>query len=328
MAIIIKLSDGVYTFEFAADFSMAVVEKIKIEIPVIERKYDPATKKWTFVTKRAAETCANICLSNRMNVMYSVHLPSGKIVYIDFRWNNVKIPFRFPQLPGERDDVRAGQANTSKEKLSLKGICEYLEPFRANNPKSIARMCVNDGAKKIWCAMFRETWAGYFDTMNQRPDTNAIAINTSNYYATLEIPELCNDIEVIKTAFRRLSRIYHPDVSELTNATAAFQAINAAYSTLKNPEKKQSYDFDIVYRERNPSLRKPATFIYCKKPNGWSAEKLMTLNAFYFYAIVSADELGCLTVESIKDVAPVLNDKGQHLTAVKDGNSYRNSYTA
>ncbi|NNH37548.1 DnaJ C-terminal domain-containing protein [Acinetobacter terrae] len=53
----------------------------------------------------------------------------------------------------------------------------------------------------------------------------------------------------IKKAYRKLARKYHPDVSKEADAEEKMQAINVAYDTLSNEEKKAEYDFQIDHPE-------------------------------------------------------------------------------
>jgi molecular chaperone DnaJ len=48
--------------------------------------------------------------------------------------------------------------------------------------------------------------------------------------------------EELKTAFRKLARQYHPDVSEAPDAEERFKEINEAYAVLSDPEKRSVYD--------------------------------------------------------------------------------------
>lgn len=62
-----------------------------------------------------------------------------------------------------------------------------------------------------------------------------------NYYEELGVSRDAAADE-IKKAYRKLARKYHPDISKETDAEAKMQAINVAYDTLSNPEKKAEYD--------------------------------------------------------------------------------------
>jgi len=62
-----------------------------------------------------------------------------------------------------------------------------------------------------------------------------------DYYATLGLAKDAS-AEDIKSAYRRLARKYHPDVSKESNAEAKFKEMGEAYETLKDPEKRAAYD--------------------------------------------------------------------------------------
>lgn len=62
-----------------------------------------------------------------------------------------------------------------------------------------------------------------------------------DYYQTLGIEPGAGDAE-IKTAYRRLARKYHPDVSKEAGAEERFKAVNEAYEALRDPAKRRAYD--------------------------------------------------------------------------------------
>lgn len=66
-----------------------------------------------------------------------------------------------------------------------------------------------------------------------------------NHYETLGVPQNAS-AEDIKKAYRQLAMKHHPDKG---GDEAQFQKINAAYETLKDPQKRAEYD--------NPVQRKP-----------------------------------------------------------------------
>lgn len=72
------------------------------------------------------------------------------------------------------------------------------------------------------------------------------------YYGVLGLHPAATPI-AIRRAYRDLSKRYHPDTTELPVevATARFQALNAAYATLSNPQARALYDRQIGYSRLN-----------------------------------------------------------------------------
>jgi curved DNA-binding protein len=62
-----------------------------------------------------------------------------------------------------------------------------------------------------------------------------------DYYQTLGVEPGAGEAE-IKTAYRRLARKYHPDVSKEAGAEERFKAVNEAYEALRDPAKRAAYD--------------------------------------------------------------------------------------
>ena len=62
-----------------------------------------------------------------------------------------------------------------------------------------------------------------------------------DYYKILGIERDSKEAD-IKTAYRRLARKFHPDVSKEANAEKQFKEVGEAYEVLKDPEKRQAYD--------------------------------------------------------------------------------------
>ena len=71
---------------------------------------------------------------------------------------------------------------------------------------------------------------------------------TKNYYEILGITRNANP-DQIKKAYRKLARKYHPDISKEANAEENMKAINVAYDTLSNEQKKTEYDFQLDHPE-------------------------------------------------------------------------------
>ena len=62
-----------------------------------------------------------------------------------------------------------------------------------------------------------------------------------DYYSVLDVPPTASQDE-LQSAFRKLARKYHPDVSKEPDAEEQFKRVNEAYEVLKDPETRQCYD--------------------------------------------------------------------------------------
>jgi DnaJ-class molecular chaperone len=71
-----------------------------------------------------------------------------------------------------------------------------------------------------------------------------------NYYAVLGLKETAS-AEEVQEAYRRLVKAYHPDRSGADTA-GAFRAVQEAWETLGNPERRRAYDLRRR-RRRRPS---------------------------------------------------------------------------
>lgn len=64
-----------------------------------------------------------------------------------------------------------------------------------------------------------------------------------NYYKILHVADFA-EIEVVKAAYRAVSKLYHPDINSDVDSSEIVK-INLAYEVIGNPEKKESYDREL-----------------------------------------------------------------------------------
>ncbi len=74
----------------------------------------------------------------------------------------------------------------------------------------------------------------------------------NSHYALLGLHPSASVIEIRKV-YRELSKLYHPDTTNLTTEEAKqkFQQLNEAYRILSNPERRSLYDLQIGYSRWN-----------------------------------------------------------------------------
>lgn len=80
----------------------------------------------------------------------------------------------------------------------------------------------------------------------------------SSYYGLLGLHPSASPIE-IRRSYRELSKLYHPDTTDLPPAVAIskFQQLNNAYATLGNPQRRIAYDLKIGYSRINVIQQPP-----------------------------------------------------------------------
>src|SRR5262245_1731179 len=75
----------------------------------------------------------------------------------------------------------------------------------------------------------------------ERGADHRMAVEFKDYYRILGVDRNADD-KAIKSAYRKLARKHHPDVSKGAGAAEKFKEINEAYEVLSDPEKRRRYD--------------------------------------------------------------------------------------
>lgn len=70
------------------------------------------------------------------------------------------------------------------------------------------------------------------------------------HYEVLQVPRRATSGE-IKAAFRRLAKVYHPDLTPGMEGTR-FRQIFEAYKVLSNPAKRRAYDRELQKLDSEP----------------------------------------------------------------------------
>ncbi|MBD0314786.1 MAG: J domain-containing protein, partial [Microcoleus sp. T3-bin5] len=127
----------------------------------------------------------------------------------------------------------------------------------------------------------------------------------SSYYGLLGLHPSASQIE-IRRSYRELSKLYHPDTTDLPPAvaTAKFQQLNNAYATLSNPERRLAYDLKIGYSRLNviappPGFNTPVSGSGKKTSNSAyldPTDRPLSPGEMFALFIMGASLIGCLVL--------------------------------
>jgi curved DNA-binding protein CbpA len=92
-----------------------------------------------------------------------------------------------------------------------------------------------------------------------------------SYYDILGVSRTAGDLE-IKTAFRRLAKLYHPDKNP--NGKDQFEKVLVAYEVLIDPTRRSQYDLKLKYGNAENFISKKSGATKTQKEWGYSEEEL------------------------------------------------------
>lgn len=118
---------------------------------------------------------------------------------------------------------------------------EYLGACKERGPSDISAMGFAEGA---WSVVIPESvLKSWFLEPLSTPSAPA---GPTTLYSLLGTNQGAGESD-LKSAYRRMARQWHPDVCKEADATSRFQAINAAYETLKDPLARRKYDAGLKF---------------------------------------------------------------------------------
>lgn len=124
---------------------------------------------------------------------------------------------------------------------------EYIGQCKEREDKSITALGQVDG---FWSIEIPEdVLKAHFEKRGGKP----LVTDAQTHYQILCVFENAT-AEQIKSAFRQLSRHWHPDVCQEPEGPEKFMAIRAAYDVLKDPQARKRYDFGLHF-EREAARR-------------------------------------------------------------------------
>ena len=100
-------------------------------------------------------------------------------------------------------------------------------------------------------------------------DIYKLIMNTKDYYKELGVPRNALKSE-IKSAYRLLAKKYHPDTG---GNNEKFLAIQLAWETLSDPQKKIMYDKNLLFQENTESNRNEDWSLEIKNKSNYSTNK-------------------------------------------------------
>jgi curved DNA-binding protein CbpA len=158
-----------------------------------------------------------------------------------------------------------------------------------------------------------------------------------DYYELLEVAHTASQAE-IKSAYRKQSIKWHPDVNSSENATEKMQLLNEAYLILKDPEARERYNVEYLRYQSFRAKREKEEAHASSSDNNSKTQEKKKSREFDFEDFKIKDELLKkwiqnarrqaiqLAKQSLEDTTGMM--KAGAKAAIKEGSSYLVFYVA
>ncbi|GBO56751.1 chaperone protein DnaJ [Pseudanabaena sp. lw0831] len=120
---------------------------------------------------------------------------------------------------------------------------------------------------------------------------------SKTYYAILGVTPWASEID-IRRAYRDLSKLYHPDTTQLPKdeAVEIFRQINEAYAMLSNADRRSDYDRRIQFSRFQYTVNKTPKNLQTNDDDGLPSERPLSGGELFALMLIGATLVACLVL--------------------------------